>query len=150
MTWKPLKTGIIFAQKWGTEIYIKSIVTFSITAKKSFLLPSFNNVCVLTVTVNYGKLVTKPVKENEVYHHRRRNYIAMVVQNILTTTVCTILEYKCFPFSKTSYVTSSTKGWQVSLRKTCLIKEVRHYIKWILFERVKDSKSSWKSLPGLF
>ena len=58
------------------------------------------------------------------YHLKMRNLVDTVILNILKPKVFKILEYKCSPFSKRRYVTSSTEKCHVTLKKTsvCLRK----------------------------
>ena len=54
------------------------------------------------------------------YHLKRQNNVGTVVLNILKPNVFKILEYKCSPFAKRRYVTSSTEKCHVTLEKTAL------------------------------
>ena len=54
VTWKRLITVKIFTKKWGTKSYIISIlfVAYSMSPSKGFIIPPFNDVCILRVRVN--------------------------------------------------------------------------------------------------
>ena len=52
--WKRLITVKIFTQKWGAKSYIISIlfVAYSMSPFKGFVIPPFNDIHILRVTVN--------------------------------------------------------------------------------------------------